>query len=52
MDSVNKSFSNQQVEINLLPDYQAIDFSKISIKKQQKSILQLSTLLVIFCIVF
>ncbi|MGO3708377.1 MAG: PH domain-containing protein [Mesonia hippocampi] len=52
MDSVNKSFSNQQIEINLLPDYQAIDFSKISIKKQQKSILQLSTLLVIFCIVF
>lgn len=42
MDSVESQFSNQQININLLPDYQAVDFEAISIKKQTKSFIQIS----------
>lgn len=42
MDSVESQFTNKQLEIDLLPDYQAVDFLSVSIKKRTKSFIQIS----------
>ncbi|MBW2961404.1 PH domain-containing protein [Mesonia aestuariivivens] len=50
MDSIENQFSNQQLFINLLPDYRAVDFEPISKKKLTKSVYQISIGLVIFLV--
>ena len=42
MDSVVSQFSNEQINIDLLPNYQAVDFETISKKKQTKSFYQIT----------
>ena len=47
MDSVESQFTNQQINIDLLPEHQAVDFETISKKKQTKSFYQITIGLVI-----
>ena len=56
MDSIESQFTNKQIEIDLLPDYQAVDFLSISPKKRTKSFIQISIgfllLLIGWCVLY
>jgi membrane protein YdbS with pleckstrin-like domain len=47
---MEEEFSNKQVSINSLPDYRAVEFQPISIKKRTKIFIQISIAMFVFLI--